>query len=99
MDDMELLREWANHDSQDAFRRIVDRHVNLVYSTARRLVSNQHEAEEVTQTVFILLARKARGLSKETVMAGWLYRATRFVAAQMIRTESRRHQRLENLSK
>src|SRR5437667_2177161 len=99
MDDMELLQEWVDHGSEDAFRSIVDRHVNLVYSTARRLVSNPHEAEEVTQTVFILLARKARSLSKETVMAGWLYRATRFAAAQMLRTESRRHQRLEDLSK
>ena len=57
MDDMELLQEWVDHGSEDAFRSIVDRHVNLVYSTARRLVSNPHEAEEVTQTVFILLAR------------------------------------------
>jgi DNA-directed RNA polymerase specialized sigma24 family protein len=71
MDDMELMQEWVDHGSEDAFRSIVDRHVNLVYSTARRLVSNPHEAEEVTQTVFILLARKARSLSKETVMAGW----------------------------
>src|SRR5881396_3356559 len=55
----------AVHGSEDAFRSIVERHVNLVYSTARRLVSNPHEAEEVTQTVFILLARKARSLSKE----------------------------------
>src|SRR6266571_3766168 len=99
MDDMELMQEWVDHGSEDAFRSIVDRHVNLVYSTARRLVSNPHEAEEVTQTVFILLARKAHSLSKETVMAGWLYRATRFAAAQMLRTESRRHQRLEDLSK
>src|SRR2546427_11741108 len=68
MDDMELMQEWVDHGSEDAFRSIVDRHVNLVYSTARRLVSNPHEAEEVTQTVFILLARKARSLSKETVM-------------------------------
>ena len=99
MDDMELMQEWVDHGSEDAFRSIVDRRINLVYSTARRLVSNPHEAEEVTQTVFILLARKARSLSKETVMAGWLYRATRFAAAQMLRTESRRHQRLEELSK
>src|SRR2546427_12996133 len=86
MDDMELMQEWVDHGSEDAFRSIVDRHVNLVYSTARRLVSNPHEAEEVTQTVFILLARKARSLSKETVLAGWLYWATRFAAAQMLRT-------------
>src|SRR2546422_1076526 len=99
MDDMELMQDWVDHGSEDAFRSIVDRHVNLVYSTARRLVSNPHEAEEVTQTVFILLAHKARSLSKESVLAGWLYRATRFAAAQMLRTESRRHQRLEKLSK
>ncbi len=98
MDDMELLREWVRRGSEDAFRSLVDRHINLVYSTARRLLFNSHEAEEVTQTVFILLARKANNLSGQTVLAGWLYRATGYAAAQMLRAEGRRRHRLETLS-
>jgi RNA polymerase sigma factor (sigma-70 family) len=98
MDDLELLRQWLDGGSEDAFRTIVDRHINLVYGTARRLALNSHEAEEITQTVFILLARKAERLSARTVLAGWLYRATGHVAAQLLRSEGRRHRRLETLS-
>lgn len=95
---MELLRQWMARGSEEAFRSLVERHINLVYSTARRLVGSPHEAEEITQTVFILLARKASSLSGETLVAGWLYRATGFAAAQMLRAEARRRQRLESLS-
>jgi len=97
MDDMELLHQWVAGGSEDAFRSLVDRHINLVYSSARRLMFNPHQAEEVTQTVFILLARKAGSLSGRTVLAGWLYRATGYAAAQLLRSESRRHQRQASL--
>jgi RNA polymerase sigma factor (sigma-70 family) len=98
MDDMKLLREWVERDSEEAFRSLVDRHLNMVFSSARRLVPNPHQAEEVTQTVFIILARKAPGLSAQTILAGWLYRATRYAAAQMLRMECRRQRREEKLS-
>jgi RNA polymerase sigma factor (sigma-70 family) len=88
----------VEENSEEAFRTLVERHINLVYGTARRLVSNPHEAEEITQTVFILLARKAGTLSPRILLAGWLYRTTGYVAAQLLRSESRRHQRLQNLS-
>src|SRR2546426_4102147 len=97
MDDMNLLREWVEHDSEDAFRSLVDRHLNMVYSSARRLVPSYHQAEEVAQTVFIILSRKAASLSGHTVLAGWLYRATRYAAAQMLRMESRRQHHAERL--
>jgi RNA polymerase sigma factor (sigma-70 family) len=91
MDDWDLLRQWAERASDDAFRSLVERHVDLVYSVARRSVPTAHQAQEVTQTVFIILARKAARLSRDTVLAGWLYRTTRYAAAQMFRAESRRH--------
>src|SRR5205814_5862468 len=97
-DDIELLEKWVEHGCEDAFRSIVDRHVNLVYSVALRLVRNPHHAEEVTQTVFIILARKARKIRRQTVLAGWLYRTTRYAAAQIIRTENRRIRRQNALS-
>ena len=90
MDDLELLKEWADRGSDEAFRSLVERHVNLVYSVARRSVPTSHQAEEITQTVFIILARKARNLSSQTILAGWLYRTARYAAAQMLRAESRR---------
>jgi DNA-directed RNA polymerase specialized sigma24 family protein len=50
--DLDLLRQFARENSQDAFTEIVRRHVNLVYSAARRQVRSPQLAEEVAQSVF-----------------------------------------------
>lgn len=90
---MELLRQYARHGSEDAFASLVSRHVNLVYSAALRLVGEAHVAEEVTQAVFIILARKAESLSPKTVLTGWLYRTARYVSARTLTMQKRRQMR------
>ncbi|MDB6019255.1 MAG: hypothetical protein JWR19_3744 [Pedosphaera sp.] len=92
-DDMELVRNYAAHRSERAFEMLVARHLNLVYSAALRQVGNVHLAEEVTQAVFIILGRKAGSLNSKTILPGWLYRTTRFTAANVLRTEANRHRR------
>jgi len=57
--DQQLLQEFAHTNSEAAFTMLVSRYVNLVYSTALRFSGNPHRAEEITQAVFIMLARKA----------------------------------------
>jgi RNA polymerase sigma factor (sigma-70 family) len=99
MDDLQLVREWAEQGSEEAFRQLVGRHIHMVYAAARRIVGSSDRAEEVTQTVFIVLARKAHRLGGQIVLAGWLYRTTRYAAAQMLRTEARRQNRHEDLAK
>jgi RNA polymerase sigma factor (sigma-70 family) len=93
IDDMDLVRQYARSKSEEAFASLVARHVNLVYSVALRHVRDAHLAEEITQTVFIILARKAGSLGARTVVSGWLYRATRFTAAKALAMRRRRQDR------
>ena len=58
LDDHQLLAEFARKNSEAAFAALVQRHVNLVYSVALRSVGNVHDAEEITQAVFIILGKR-----------------------------------------
>src|SRR5262245_20109859 len=93
MDDRELLREFAESRSETAFAEMVRRHLNWVYSAAWRQVNDAQLAEEVAQSVFVLLARKAGSLNSKVVLSGWLFRTTRFVASRALRAEVRRKRR------
>jgi RNA polymerase sigma factor (sigma-70 family) len=92
-DDMTLLREYAGRNSEEAFAALVARHVNLVYSVALRQIRDPHLAEEITQVVFIILARKAKSLGPRTILAGWLCRTARYVSANALTMERRRQRR------
>jgi RNA polymerase sigma factor (sigma-70 family) len=92
-DDIRLLREFAERDSQEAFAAIVSRYVNLVYSTAFRQVHDFHLAQEVTQAVFIILAQKAGSLNCKTILSGWLCRTARNASANALTIQRRRQER------
>ncbi|MDB6131731.1 MAG: polymerase, sigma-24 subunit, subfamily [Verrucomicrobiales bacterium] len=90
---MELVKEYALGGSEAAFETLVSRHVGLVYSAALRQVRDVHLAEEISQIVFTLLARKAGSLNKMTILPGWLYRTTRFVSCAALKNRRRRENR------
>jgi RNA polymerase sigma factor (sigma-70 family) len=89
-----LLAQYATNGSEEAFGELVARFVNLVHSTAVRLVDGDtHRAEDVVQTVFADLARLAKTVSPQVMLGGWLHRRTCHVAATLMRSERRRQNR------
>jgi DNA-directed RNA polymerase specialized sigma24 family protein len=89
--DAELLRRYTDTGSQEAFAELVQRHLTFVYAAALRQVGGSaHRAEDVTQAVFVALARKADSLARRPELVGWLYTSTHFAAAKLKRAEQRR---------
>lgn len=92
--DAELLHLYAENHSEEAFAELVRRHLPLAYNTAlRRVAGDSHRAEEITQTVFADLARKASRLSRHPALTGWLHTSTHYAAAELVRHEQRRQLR------
>jgi RNA polymerase sigma factor (sigma-70 family) len=90
-DSQRFLADYVTNGSEQAFRELVTRYLDLVYSTAIRLVGGDtHQAEDITQTVFVDLARKASTLPRDLMLGGWLHRHTCFVASKVMRGERRR---------
>jgi RNA polymerase sigma factor (sigma-70 family) len=93
LDSNELLAQYIHNQSEEAFAALVARHVNLVYSVALRHVADSHQAQDITQVVFLLLAKKAGNLSPQTILSGWLYRTAQLTATNYLRMERRRQRR------
>jgi len=93
LNDAELIAAYVNRRSEEAFAKLVERHVALVYFAALRQVHNPHAAEDVTQAVFAILAQKAHTVEHHPILAGWLCRTTHFVARNALKSEFRRQHR------
>ncbi len=91
--DQNLIGEYARSGCEEAFGELVHRHVDLVYSTAFRVLRYPSLAEDVTQRVFIALARNATKLRNRAVLTGWLHEAARNFAVTTVRSEERRRRR------
>ncbi len=89
-DDWALLQRYAHQRDERAFETLARRYVDLVYSAAVRRVGDRHLAEDITQAVFVILARKARSIGQRTPLSPWLLRTTKLVARNAIKMESRR---------
>src|SRR5262245_53529680 len=94
VEDRVLLRDYAQSGSEEAFAELVRRYLDLVYSTALRVVNGDaHLAKDVCQSVFIDLSRKSKRLSDRPVLSGWLSTSAYFAAAKAVRSERRRQAR------
>ena len=90
IDDWSLLQQYVERRSEAAFETLVRRHLDMVYSAAWRQAGDASLAEEVTQAVFVLLARKAPHLRRGVMVAGWLYRTACLTARRALRDQTRR---------
>jgi RNA polymerase sigma factor (sigma-70 family) len=91
--DARLLEQFARNGSEEAFAALVQRHIALVHSVALRHTANAQHAQDITQAVFVILARKAGSLGRRTVLPGWLYHTARLTAANLQRAETSRVRR------
>jgi RNA polymerase sigma factor (sigma-70 family) len=93
-----LLQAYAENRSEAAFAELERRYVDFVYSAALRMVREEHAAQDVTQSVFMALARNARNLARRNVLAGWLHRTTQNLASNAVRSEVRRRSREQQVT-
>jgi DNA-directed RNA polymerase specialized sigma24 family protein len=90
-DDFELLGRFARARDEPAYAEVVRRHLNLVYSSAVRRACDRHLAEDVTQAVFVILAKKAKSVrSSRAPLSAWLLSTVRYAAANALKIEARR---------
>jgi RNA polymerase sigma factor (sigma-70 family) len=92
--DARLLRDYATGGDESAFRELVARHTDFVYSAALRQVNSPDAACDIAQSVLIDLARKSRAIAEklpeDASLMGWLHRGTRYAALNHFRDEQRR---------
>lgn len=89
-EDWDLLQLYARDGSHRAFAELTARYTRFVYTIAYRRTRDPHLAEDVTQAVFIVLARRAESLPQAVSIPGWLHRTTVFTAVSALRSENRR---------
>jgi RNA polymerase sigma factor (sigma-70 family) len=93
MNDWELLRDYVENGSEASFTTLVKRYNGLVHSSALRQLRNASLADDVTQAVFIILARKSGRISPTVILSGWLFKTTRRVVSDVLKGERRRLKR------
>ena len=71
--DPQLLADYDHSRSEPAFTELTRRHLDFVYSAALRMVRDPHLAEDVTQSVFVALAKNAAQLKTRPTISGWLH--------------------------
>ncbi len=92
-EDGRLLEQWKRQKSQAAFAALVTRHLDFVYSVCLREMGDPALADDVTQVVFLLLARKAPSLGPDTRLTGWLFQTARFACKNALRRDASRRRR------
>ncbi len=98
MEPDEHLRAFARVRDNQSFEALVERYSGLVYGIALRKSGDPQMAEEITQNVFVIVAKKAVILASRPAFVGWLHRATTFECSNFLRAESHRRRTMKSYS-
>src|SRR5262245_52714446 len=91
--DDELVEAYATARDERAFAELVTRHGGAVQRACQRVTGDEADAEDAAQAVFLVLARRARSLPKQSHLAGWLQGVAWRVASAQVRAKRRRLRR------
>jgi RNA polymerase sigma factor (sigma-70 family) len=97
--DEALLRAFAGSGSEKAFGVLVEKYLGMVLGIATRRTSDRALAEEIAQDVFVILARKAKGLKPGATLAGWIHRVTVIECADARRREISHQTKMNTVSR
>ncbi len=92
LSDRDLLQRFASRRDEGVLAALVARHGGLVLGTARRVLGSAHDAEDVFQATFFILARKAASIRWQTSVAGWLHVVAGRLARQARARAARRQE-------
>src|SRR4051794_5919528 len=90
LDDGQLLERFVQNRDETAFAALVTRHGPLILGVCRRVLRHQQDTEDAFQATFVVLARKARSICKQTSLASWLYKVAYRIALRARAADARR---------
>src|SRR5262249_27337576 len=91
--DAALLDRFTRLRDEAAFEALVARHGPMILGVCRRVLHDRHEAEDVAQATFLVLARKAPSLRRPDTLAAWLHGVAYRLALKCRRADLRRRGR------
>lgn len=97
VDERQLVLE-ARHGNQEAFRRLVERHMRRAYAIAYRFLNDHHEAEETAQEAFVRAFESLNGFRADAEFGTWLYRIVTNLSLNHLKDGKRRKVRQQQLS-